>query len=360
MVEFLWDWALYGLVLLPVLIVAYILIQRRRKIYAIRYSSVTLIKDAAGKRPGWRRHIPPFVFLLAIAAMLLALARPFSIITLPSQEGIVILAIDVSGSMRAQDVQPSRIEAAKAAAISFINKQDPTTRIGIVAFSGNAALVQPPTTDHDAAAQAVDRLTLGPRTGIGNAILASVDAVYEVLDKAYDAPAGTPAPRNLSPRGAATPVPPPVAPGYHVPALVVLLTDGQSNAGVLPVDAAQIAADRGVRVFTIGVGTTSGTTIQGGGGFGGFGGFGGPGGGGGGGFRTALDENTLKEVARITDAKYFYAKDETSLQEIYAGLNTQLILRTRRMEITFAFTAGAIILLVVGAALSLTWFNRLP
>ena len=298
--EFLWPWMLDGLIILPALIVVYVVIQRRRKIYAIRYSSVTLIKDAAGKRPGWRRHIPPFIFLLSVAAMLLALARPFSIITLPAQEGVVILAIDVSGSMRAQDIQPSRIEAAKAAAISFIGKQDPSTRIGVVAFSGNAALVQPPTSDHDSAAQAVDRLTLGPRTGIGNAIIASVDAIYEVLDKAYDAPAATVNARNSTSRAVPTPTPPPVAPGYHVPAIVVLLTDGQSNAGVLPIDAAKIASDRGVRVFTIGVGTTSGATIQGGGG---------PGGPGGGGFRTALDENTLKEVARITDAKYFYAKD---------------------------------------------------
>jgi len=347
---------LYGLVILPALIISYIVIQRRRKIYSIRYSSLTLVRDAAGKRPSWRRHIPPFIFLLSIAAMLVALARPFSIVTLPAQEGVVILAIDVSGSMRAQDVLPSRIEAAKSAAINFIAKQDPTTRVGVVAFSGNAALVQPPTTDHNSASQAVDRLTLGPRTGIGNAIITSVDAIYEVLDRAYDSPAATPNPRGSTFRTAPAPTPRPVAPGYHVPAIVVLLTDGQNNAGVTPVDAAQIAADRGVRVFTIGVGTTSGATIGGGG----FGGFGGPGGGGGGGFRTSLDENTLREVARITDAKYFYAKDETDLTAIYASLNTQLIFRTQRTEIAFAFTAGAIILLLVGATLSLMWFNRLP
>jgi Ca-activated chloride channel family protein len=353
--EFLWPWMLYGLVILPALIIAYIVIQRRRKIYAIRYSSLTLVKDSAGKRPSWRRHIPPFVFLLSVAAMLLALARPFSIITLPAQEGVVILAIDVSGSMRAQDIQPSRIEAAKIAAMDFISKQEPSTRIGVVAFSGNAALVQPPTTDHKSAAEAVDRLTLGPRTGIGNAILASVDAIYEALDKTSDSPVSKPTPPSSTSRGSPTPTPRPVAPGFHVPAIVVLLTDGQSNAGVLPVDAAQIAADRGVRIFTVGVGTTGGATIGGGG----FGGPGGPGGGGGG-FRTSLDENTLREVARITDAKYFYAKDEADLREIYSTLNTQLILRTQRAEITFAFTAGAIILLLVGATLSLMWFNRLP
>jgi Ca-activated chloride channel homolog len=347
--EFLWPWMLYSWAIIPLLVAAYVVILRRRKKFAVRYSSVALIKDAAGRSPGWRRHIPPFIFLLAIAVMITGLGRPFSIVTLPAQEGVVILAIDVSGSMRAQDVQPSRIEAAKSAAIDFINKQDPTTRVGVVAFSGNAALVQPPTTDHDSAVQAVSRLTLGPRTGIGNAILTSVEAVYEMLDNVGDPPpTHAPGASNPSARVGPTPTPMPVPPGYHVPGIVVLLTDGQSNAGISPLDAAQIAADRGVRVFTIGVGTTEGTTI-GGGGFGG-GGFG---------FRTYLDDKTLKEVSRVTDARYFYAKTETDLHEIYNSLNTQMILRTRRMEITFAFAAGAIVLLLFGMTLSMRWFSRL-
>jgi len=189
--EFLWPTMLYGLVIVPVLVAMYIWILRRRKVFAVRYSSLTLLKEAAGKQSAWRRHIPPFFFLLALAAMLFALARPFSIITLPAQEGILILAIDVSGSMRAGDVQPSRIEAAKTAAIDFIDKQDPTTRIGVVAFSGNAALVQPATTDHLAAQQAISRLFLGPRTAIGTAILTSVDAIYETLYGHPDIPPGS-------------------------------------------------------------------------------------------------------------------------------------------------------------------------
>ncbi len=350
--EFLWPWMLYSLAVIPVLIFAYLLILRRRKKFAVRFSSVVLIKDAAGRRPGWRRHIPPFIFLLALATMLMGLGRPFSIVTLPAQEGVVVLAIDVSGSMRAQDIPPSRIEAAKSAAINFIGKQDPATRVGVVAFSGNAALVQPPTTDHDSAIQAVSRLTLGPRTGIGNGILASLDAIFEVLETNGDPPpTRAPGAPNPSARSGPTPTPTPVPPGYHVPALVVLLTDGQSNAGVAPLDAAQIAADRGVRVYTIGMGTPEGATL--GGGSGGFGG------GGGGGFRTFLDEKTLKEVARITDARYFYAKTETDLQEVYNNLNTQLILRTRRMEVTFAFSAAAIALLLLGTTLSARWFSRL-
>jgi Ca-activated chloride channel homolog len=361
--EFQWPTMLWGLIFVPALILAYILILRRRKGFTIRYSSLSLIKEAGAKKPGWRRHIPPFLFLLAIAAMLVALSRPFSIITLPAQEGVVILAIDVSGSMRANDVQPSRIEAAKAAALDFIDHQDSNTRVGIVAFSGNAALVQAPTTDHQLTTAAINRLFLGPRTGIGTAILTSVDSAYETLYGPPDSPALTPSPLGRSPAlgTGPTPTPKPVAPGFHIPAIVVLLTDGQSNVGPLPQDAARIAADRGVRVYTIGVGTTTGATLGGGGGFGGFGGFGGPGGGGGGGggFRTALDENTLMEVARITDAKYFYAKNADDLRDIYRGLDTQVILRTQRSEITFAFAAGAVILLLVGAILSVFWFNRL-
>ncbi len=348
--DFLWPWMLYSFTIIPFLVAAYIVILRRRKKFAVRYSSVSLIRDAAGRSPGWRRHIPPFIFLLALAVMLTGLARPFSIVTLPAQEGVVILAIDVSGSMRAQDIPPSRIEAAKAAAIDFIGNQDPTTRVGVVAFSGNAALVQPPTTDHDSAVQAISRLTLGPRTGVGNAILASIEAIAEILENAGDPPP-TRAPNATIPstRSGPTPTPTPVPPGYHIPGIVVLLTDGQSNAGISPIDAAHMAADRGVRVFTIGVGTPEGTTI--GGGFGG--------GGGGFGFRTFLDDKTLKEVARITDARYFYAKNETDLHEVYNSLNTQLILRTRRMEITFAFAAGAIVLQLLGITLSMRWFNRL-
>jgi Ca-activated chloride channel family protein len=359
--EFQWPTMLWGLLFVPILVAMYILILRRRKGFTIRYSSLALMKDAGAKPPSWRRHIPPFLFLLAIAAMLFALSRPFSIITLPSQEGVVILAIDVSGSMRANDVQPSRIEAAKTAALDFIDQQDSSTRIGVVAFSGNAALVQAPTTDHQLTSAAINRLFLGPRTGIGTAILTSVDAAYETLYATPDTMGLTANPAARSSLSAApSPTPRPVAPGYHIPAIVVLLTDGQSNVGPAPQDAARLAADRGVRVFTIGIGTTTGATI-GGGGCGGCGGQGGPGGpgGGGGGFRTALDENTLMEVARITDAKYFYAKDASDLRDIYRGLNTQSILRTQRSEITFAFTASAVILLLVGATLSILWFNRL-
>lgn len=343
--EFLWPTLLYLLFLIPLLIAAYVWALRRRRKFALRYSSLALFKDTVGRGPGIRRHIPPAFFLLAIAAMIVALARPSSVVTLPAQEGIVILAIDVSGSMRAEDIKPNRIEAAKAAAKTFIERQDSTTRVGVVAFSGNAALVQPPTTDHDSALQAIDRLILGPRTAVGAAILTSMDAIFEVLDSDPSPNRATSIARSSS--ATPMPTPTPVPPGMHLPAIIILLTDGQSNSGPSPLEMAQLAADRGIRVYTVGVGTPEGTIARFPGGFGG-------------GFRTALDEQTLKEIARVTDARYYYAKTETDLHGIYENLNTQLIIRTQRTEITFAFTALAAVLLLIGGAFSLLWFNRLP
>jgi Ca-activated chloride channel family protein len=341
--EFKWYGLLPLLIIIPLLIAFYVWVQRRRVKYALRYSSLALVKEAMGKGPGIRRHIPPAIFLIALTAMIVALARPQAVITLPKQEATVILAIDVSGSMRANDLKPSRFEAAKIAARAFIERQAPDTRVGVVAFAGSAALVQAPTTDHEQALAAINRLSLGPRTAIGSAIMIALDAIFEPPDIGMTSSLTTTAP--LEP----TPTPLPVPRGMHVPAIVVLLTDGQSNTGILPLDAAQIAADRGVRVFTIGAGTVQGANVQFGGGFGG-----------GRGFRTFLDEATLKKIADLTDAEYFHASDENALVEIYRNLKTELIVQTERQEITFVFTAAAVLLLIFGGALSLLWFNRLP
>jgi Ca-activated chloride channel family protein len=347
--QFLWSWILPATIIIPLLIAAYIWAQRRRARFALRYSSLSLVKEAMGKGPGIRRHIPPLLFLLGIAAMLVALARPVAVATLPQQEGTVMLAIDVSGSMRADDMKPSRLEAAKAAARAFIAKQSPNTRIGIVAFSTIAALVQAPTTDRAAALAAVDRLMHERRTAVGSAILTSLDAIFEkptTDDMPMSKPAlsSAPAPKTTLSSGP-TPTPTPVPRGTHVPAIIILLTDGQSNTGPSPLVAAQQAADRGVRVFTIGAGTVQGATLQGMGGSG---------------FRTVLDEKALRQVAEITDAEYFHASNEQALIAIYQNLDTELILRTQKTEITAGFTAAAMLLLLIGGALSLLWFNRLP
>ncbi len=343
--EFLWL-----LILLPAFIAAYILAQRRRSHFALRYSNLSAVKEALDKGPGWRRHMPPLFFLIAIALMFIAAARPFGTITLLKHQATVILAIDTSLSMRANDLKPNRLEAAKNAARVFVEHQDADTRIGIVAFSGNAALAQAPTTDREAVLAAVNRLTLQRNTAIGSAILASLDAIFEK-------PNPTPSSSIDELLVAPTPTPTPMPKGVHVPATIILLTDGQNRTGPLPIDAARIAADRGVRVYTIGVGTTQGATVQpipdrdpfSGFGFGG-----------GGGFRAVLDEETLKRVAAITDALYYHASDEGALLSIYKNLDKELIATREQEESTVLFAAGAFVCLLISGVLSLFWFNRLP
>ena len=358
--EFLWF-----LLLVPVLIVAYILAQRRRSNFALRYSSLSMVKEAVGKGPGWRRHLPPALFLIGMTFMLIAMARPTGIVMIPKDVSTIILAIDVSRSMSANDIRPSRIEAAKAAARAFIQQQDSTTRIGIVSFSGNAALVQAPTTDRVALLAAVNRLNVQNSTAIGSGIMTSLDAIFEDPTASVSS-----APRNEI--VAPTPTPTPLPRGIYAPATIILLTDGRNRTGPDPIDSAHTAADRGVRVYTVGVGTTQGGSVPqpgggagpGGQGFGGRGGFGGqqggPGSGGGGGFRADLDEATLKGIAQITDAKYFLATDAQTLMSIYNNIDKQVILTEEQSEGTVFFTASGFVFLVIGGLISLFWFNRLP
>jgi Ca-activated chloride channel family protein len=354
--DFIWQGMLVLLLAIPLLIAAYVWAMRRRARFALRYSSLSIVKDALGKNPGRRRHIPPLFFLLGITAMLVGLARPIGLITVPAANATVILAIDVSRSMRAQDIQPNRLDAAIAAAEEFVSQQTPTTRIGVVAFSATADLVQAPTTDQNAVMAAIDRLQLGSRTAIGSGILTSLDAIFENPNAS--------ASPSTQDAGVPTPTPTPVPDGYHEPAIIILLSDGRSNTGPLPLESAQIAANRGVRIFTVGLGTTQGATnpgTQGGNGqFGPGGGFFGGGGFRGGGFNMQLDETTLQEIAKLTDGKYFHATETEELLSIYQNLNTQVIVQTQRTELTAWFTGVASIFLLIGGALSLLWFNRLP
>ncbi len=332
--------ALWGFLLLPALIGIYIWMQRRRSKFALRYSSVSLVREAMGKGPGIRRHIPPLLFLLALAAMIFALARPTGMMLLPTEQATVILALDVSGSMRANDMKPSRLEAAKTAARAFAAKQDPNTRIGVVAFSGTAMIVQAPTDDRDAVIAAINRLSTQQSTAIGSGILVSLDAIFEP-PKAVAAAA-----RKDDVLTAPTPTPLPVPKGVRGPGTIILLTDGQNRTGPSPLEAAQKASERGIRVFTIGAGTTEGTTLQGGGG-----GFG---------FRAILDEDTLKRIAAMTEGAYYHASNEQALVEIYQKLNKELILKSEREESTVVFIGGAFLLLVLSSTISLLWFSRLP
>jgi len=352
----LWPWFLALLALVPLLIAAYIIVLRRRRRYAVRYSSLSLVRQVLPRQSWVRRHLPFGLFLIALSSLTMALARPVSIISVPTGQVTIMLAIDVSRSMCSTDILPSRIEAAKAAALSFIRHQPANTQIGIVAFGGFAELVQPPTNDQATLTAAVESLQTGSRTAIGSGILKAIDAIAEV-DSAV-------APSDAE-DGSTIP-PTPVAKGAYAPEIIVVLTDGVSNTGPQPLDAAQQAADRGLRVYTIGFGTASGSEFASCGGFGGFGGgfgggggggggFGGFGGGGGGGFRRGIDEDTLKQVSAMTGGKYYSAESADQLNSVFSSLPTNLITKHETTEITFAFAAVGALMAALAIGLSVMW-----
>src|SRR5919199_5041422 len=351
----LWPGFLLLLGVVPLIVAAYIWMLRRRRQGALRYSSLTLVRAALPRRSRLRRHLPFALFLLALVSLIIALGRPVSIVSVPTDQTTIVLALDVSGSMRQNDIQPSRIEAAQDAALAFIRRQKSATQIGLVAFSGYAELIQPPTRDQEALQAAVESLTLGRATAIGSGILESVDAIAEI-DKSV-APSMADASSGIKP----TPVPK----GAYAPDIIILLTDGVSNAGPSPLDAAQQAADRGVRVYTIGFGTENGSPTfdgrQGGGAFGGPDPFGNGGpqfGGGqpfGGRFRRGIDETTLKQIAALTGGTYYPAASAGELQNVFQNLPTYLITKHEIMEISVVFTAVGALLAALAIALSLLW-----
>ncbi len=344
---FLWPAFLYSLVSVPVLIAIYVWALRRRRRLAVRYSSLSLVRSALVPGSQWRRHFPFALFLVALVSLLIALSRPVSIVTLPGAQATIILAIDVSRSMCSTDIQPTRLQAAESAAMDFIRNQKSNTQIGIVAFSGFAELIQPPTTDQEALQAAIESLLTGRRTAIGSGILKSLDAIAEV-DK------------NVSPSvpdGSTLTTPTPIPKGAYAPDIIVLLTDGASNTGPLPVDAAQQAADRGVRVYTIGFGTPNGSEFAScessdpSGGFGGFGGFGG----GFGGFRRGIDEAALKQIASMTGAAYYPASSAQELEKVFQHLPTYLIVKHQTLEISVFFALAGALLVSLAVALSFAW-----
>ncbi len=356
--QFLWPHMLWFLLAVPALVAAYVLAQRRRHRYALRYASLSLVKDALGRGLGWRLHVPPALFIAGLAAMILAMARPVSVVTLPAQEGTVILTMDVSGSMRATDLEPSRLEAAKAAARAFVDKQPPGIRVGVVSFSDSAFVVQAPTNDKQAVLAAINRLSTQRSTAIGRALLTSVDAIFEESN-AEAAVGGDPFGGRNQPgfggvqRGSGqpalptpepAPTPTPMPKGEYQPAIVVLLTDGQSNQGPRPLDVVQQVADHGIRVYTVGIGTQQGAVISNQGRS----------------FRASLDEPTLQRIAEATDGEYYTASTAQDLQAIYENLSTHLVFRTQEQEITALGTALAALLVLAAGTLSLVWFNRLP
>jgi len=343
------------LALLPGLVAARIWLLRRRR-PGLRYSSLSLVHDALPGSSRIRRHLPFALFVLALASLVVAMARPVDVVSVPAGRTTVILAMDVSRSMCATDIPPNRLLAAEAAAASFIERQGSTTQIGIVAFAGFAEIVQSPTTDQEVLLDVVESLTTGRRTAVGSAILKSLDAIAEIDESV--APSET----DNSPGGTA---PAPVPRGAYAPAIIVLLTDGASNAGTRPVDAAEQAAARGVRVYTIGFGTEDpgGRPPLCGAQFIGnepgespdFGGFGGFGGGGSGGFRRAIDEETLIAIADSTGGTYYPAHSANELHSVFQSLPTDLITKHEVMEISVAFAALGLILAALAILLGQAW-----
>jgi len=350
--DILWPGFFSLLVLAPVLVALYLWILRRRKRFSVRYSSLALVHVAAAKQSRWRRHVPFALFLLAVISLVFALTRPVAIVTIPVAKRMVVLAIDVSRSMCSTDILPNRLESAKAAALEFIQSQDGNTQIGIVAFAGFAAIIQQPTADLEVLEDAIESLATARRTAIGSGLLKSIDAIAAV-DKSI-------APSELAPAGQSDLAPAPQ--GAYAPAMIVLLTDGVSNVGPSPQDAAQQAIERGLRVYTIGFGTTENEAppdcnplTQNDETYNSEGSYRGGNFGRGGGFRRGIDEATLQEVASLTGGEYFPAQSASELQDVFRNLPTDLITKTETNEITVFFAGLGALLITLAAAFSLLW-----
>jgi Ca-activated chloride channel homolog len=348
--SFFWPEFLWLLLLLPLLVLLYVWLLRRKKKIALRYASLSIVREAMGKGQSFRRHIPPLLFLMSLAAMLVASARPSAVVSLPSQRETIMLAMDVSGSMRATDVLPNRLVASQNAAKAFLAELPRNVRVGIVAFAGTAAVVQPPTLSREDLVTAIDKFQLQRGTAIGNGIIVSLselfpDAGIDLASMQYgrERTRGTSIDQASKDDKAGKKDFVPVAPGSYTSAAIILLTDGQRTTGVDSLEAAKAAADRGVRVYTVGVGTVDGETI-------GFEGWS---------MRVKLDEETLKGIARATQAEYFYAGTASDLKKVYETLSSRLAVEKKETEISGLAALFAAALALLSAGLSLAWFNRI-
>ena len=348
--RFIWTEMLWLLPAAPALVVAYVLLLRRRKKAAVRFASVALVRSAIGRGNFLRRHLPPMLFLLAMIAVILGVARPQTRMTLPSMHQTVILAVDVSLSMGAEDVDPNRITAAQAAAKAFIEERPADLRVGLVAFGGNAILVQPPTTNREDLLAAIDRFELQRGTATGSALYASLAAL--IPDSGIDLQSleikweSVRNPRDASqyvrPRPAMTEAAP-VPPGSYNSGAIILMSDGFKTVGPEPLDAARVVSERGVRVFTVGFGTKEGGMVRGDGWA----------------IYVRLDEKTLQAIADMTRGAYFHASTADDLKEVYRNLNSRLVMERKDVEITFLFIAAAAVLLLASLVLSAVWSGPL-
>jgi Ca-activated chloride channel homolog len=320
--------ALVALIVVPAIVAAYVSSVRRRSRRAATLATQGLVTTSSSARLGRRRHIPFAVFALALTALVIALARPQTDLTTPRREGTVIMAFDVSNSMAADDLDPNRVEAAKSAARAFVEQQPSSIRIGVVAFGDAAVLVQPPTNTPEDVLAAINRLSVEGGTSLGQGLFAALTAIAGkplAIDEAA----------LQSDLGA-------IDIGYFGSSTIVLLSDGENNGEPDPLVVAQIASVAGVHIHAIGIGTPQGTVVD-------IGGFN---------VATALDAELLSQVAEISDGRYYEASNAAELSEIYKSIDLDFKSVTEHTEVTALFTAGAALLLVIGALLSVLWFGR--
>lgn len=342
--SFLWPRYLWLLLAIPLLMGLYLWLLRRRNRNALRYASLGIVKAAIVPGMAWRRHVPAALLLLAVAGLLLASARPLAVVSLPSTQATIMLAIDVSLSMRATDVQPNRLVAAQEAAKAFLKDLPKNIKVGIVAFAGSAQVVQKATYDRESLVAAIDGFQMQRGTAVGSAIVLCLAELFP--DHGLDLGELTfgSRPRGKSLDEARRPQQDfvPVVPGSYPSAAIILLTDGRRTTGIDTLDAAKLAADRGIRIYSVGLGTVDGEVP-------GFEGWS---------IYLKLDEPTLKEVARSTAGEYYYAGTAESLKAVYQTLGSRLQVETRETEVSALLAMAAALLMLVAAGLSLRWFGR--
>lgn len=312
---FEWPLVLWSLLLVPVLAGLYVLSQRRRRTYAVRFTNLALLREVVGRGPGIRRHIPPVLYLIGLAALLFSLARPYAVIAVPREQTTIMLVMDVSGSMEADDLQPNRMTAAQDAAQAFVDQLPATIQVGLVSFSSRAIVQVSPTDDHVAVKQAITRLRSRGGTALGDG-----------LDLALD---------QLAER-------PTTADGQRAPGLVVLLSDGQTTQGQPPETAAARATDEQVKVYTVGIGQRGAMPLVQGR------------------LPVGLDEQTLQSIAEQTGGAYFYAAETRELERIYSDLGSQISWTEERTEVTALASALGTIMMIAGGLLSLRWLQQFP
>ena len=329
--SFIWPWVLVSLLAVPVFVFVYLRLQEKRGRDAASLGTLGLVGEGAASQggPGWRRHVPPIVLLVGVALLAIASARPEIEIPLPRMEGTVLLTFDVSASMAADDVEPTRMDVARQVGRTLVEQRPGSAKIGVVAFGEGGLVVQPPTDDNDALIATIDRLVPQSGTSLGRGILTALNMVYpeSYLSSEGTAPLAGDAPR----------------PGL-APSIIVLLTDGENTDPPDPLEAAQLAIDRGVRVYTVGLGTSEGAVVE----IDGFSLF------------TSLNEPVLQEVALLTEGEYFRIEEINDAPPVYEELETEFVVETKEIEITSILGAVSMLVLLVGGGLSLLWFGRVP